>query len=299
MFESLSKNAYDAYKRASVRLFGNFTDRVIGNFKSLKKNMLGASINVLLKTWVSMIFLSTLLAYASTLITMSALAFFFALEAVTSFYIIALVPLLVAASVFFVLYIYPMQKCRSVQKSIELNIPFAMSHMNAIVSSGIPPEFMFELLMGFEEYGEIANQSKQVVRNIKTFGMSSVSAINDVAKKTPSEDFRNILTGISSTIEKGGNLVNYIKDVSDMALFNYRIKREKYMKTLSTYADIYTALLVAAPLMMIAILGIMGIIGGEVLGLTIQELMLLMTWIVLPVLNMSFLAFVHITHPGV
>jgi flagellar protein FlaJ len=286
------------YKRFSVRIFGNLADRLINNFKGLKMNLLGASINILLKTWVSVIFMSTFLAYTFSLIATSIFVIIVAVDFITFLYMIIFVPILAASVVFFVLYLYPVQRYRAVQKSIDLNIPFALSHMSAIASSGIPPEFIFELLTKFDEYGEIANQSKIVVRNIKAFGMSSVSAINNVAERTPSEDFRDILTGISATIEKGGNLVEYIKDMSNRALFNYRLKREKYMKTLSTYADIYTALLVAAPLMMLAILGIMGIIGGSVLGLTISDLMLLMTWVMLPILNISFLAFVHITYPG-
>ena len=104
---------------------------------------------------------------------------------------------------------------------------------------------------------------------------------------------------MTATIEKGGNLVEYINQMSEKAMFDYRIRREKYLKTLSTYADIYTALLVAAPLMMLSVLGIMSIIGGTILGMTIGDLITLMTWIVLPALNISFLAFVHVTYPGV
>ncbi len=171
--------------------------------------------------------------------------------------------------------------------------------MAAIASSGIPTEFMFELLTGFKEYGEISEDSKLIMRNMKTFGMSSVDSLKDIAERTPSQDFREILLGIVSTVESGGNIVEYLREMADKALFSYRIKREKYLKTLSTYADIYTALLVAAPLMMLSLLATMSIIGGSVMGLTINELMLLITWVILPVLNVGFLIFVHTTYPGV
>ena len=105
--------------------------------------------------------------------------------------------------------------------------------------------------------------------------------------------------GITSTIETGGNLITYLNELSEKALFEYRIKREKYLKTLSTYADIYTALLVAAPLMFLALLATMGIIGGDIMGLGIPELIFLITWVVLPLMNIGFLVFVHVTYPGV
>ncbi len=290
---------YDAYKRLSVKFFGSLADKCIDKFRGLKKSLVGSYIQVLLRTWVSIIFFSTVVSYIASFVVLYIILTMFAAKGAIFINTIIFAPILIASLTFLMLYIYPIQKCKGIKKSIEINLPFALAHMNAVISSGIPPEFMFELLTGLEEYGEVANQSRLIVRNIKTFGMSSISAINDVAEKTPSEEFKNILTGISRTIEKGGRLEDYVNHLADRAIFNYRIKREKYLKTLSTYADIYTALLVAAPLMMLALLGIMGMIGGTIMGLTTNQLIVLMTWMVLPVLNIIFLVFIHMTYPGI
>jgi len=289
---------YDFYKRLSVRLFGKLADKTLGYFKELKTSLISSYMQVLLKTWVSMMFFTSVITFVVSLAALLVLSIVFPLEGMLFISLIGFVPIGAACAAFAVMYMYPVQKRKAVKKSIDLNLPFALAHMNAIASSGIPPEFMFELLTDLDEYGEVANQAQLVVRNIKTLGMSSISAINDVASKTPSDEFRDVLTGISTTIEKGGNLTTYVRHMSDMALFDYKIRREKYLKTLSTYADIYTALLVAAPLMMLAILGIMGIIGGTVLGLTVEEMILFMTWAVLPIINIIFLVFLHVTHPG-
>ncbi len=287
-----------AYKRLSVTIFGGLVDRWIENFKPLKHHIMAANIRILLKTWVCMIFLTSTLAFLGAFIAAIILHSLFEFDWLMSVYIWIFVPVLSGLFTFLIFYIYPIQKSNSIKNSIEKDIPFALANISAIASSGIPPEAMFELITEFEEYGTIAEQAKIIVRNIKTFGMSSTKAITDVANRTPSEEFKQILTGITTTIEKGGNLVDYLNEMSDRALFDYRIKREKYLKTLSTYADIYTALLVAAPLMMLSVLGIMAIIGGTVLGLGIQELIFLITWIVLPALNVGFILFVHMTYPG-
>lgn len=287
------------YKRISVRLFGLLYDKYEENFLPLRPHLRGASIQVLLKTWVCMILLTSVILYIGTLSTVLILSNFIPLDIVVLAYLILFMPVLVASIGFFIFYIYPMERAKTIMNQIDNNLPFALAHMSAIASSGIPPEYMFEMLTDFDEYGGIANHAKMIVRNIHTFGMSSTRAISDVAQKTPSASFKQILMGISTTIEKGGNLVDYMKEMSDKALFEYSIKREKYLKTLSTYADIYTALLVAAPLMMLAILGVMGIIGGQILGLSIEDLILVLTFIILPILNISFLAFIHLTYPGV
>lgn len=287
------------YKRAAVWMFGGIVEKNTEYFKSLKPQLDGAGIHILLKTWICMILLGTLIIYAVSLLASLAMAYAFAFEVILFVYVVVLMPILIASVAFFIIYIYPIQKAKNIKNEIENNLPFALAHMSAIVSSGIPPEYMFDMLTDFEEYGSIANHAEMIVRDIRTFGMSSTRAINAVANKTPSQSFRQILIGISTTIEKGGNLIDYIKEMSDKSLFEYSIKREKYLKTLSTYADIYTALLVAAPLMMLAVLGVMGIIGGEVMGLSINELILIITWVILPAVNTSFLAFIHMTYPGI
>ncbi len=289
----------DFYKQLSLRFFGRFADKYINNFEALRPNLRFANIGILLRTWISMIFLTTALVYIASLIASIIVVLLAGLDFILAFYVVVFVPILAAALTFLIFYAYPIQKAKKIRRSIETNMPFALTHMSAIASSGIPPELMFELLTKFEEYGEISRQSSLIVRNIKTFGMSSLLAIRDVAQRTPSVSFRQILNGIDSTIEKGGNLTEYLDDMSEKTLFDYRMKREKYLKTLSTYADVYTALLIAAPLMMLAILGILSVIGGDIAGYSLKDMMILITLGIIPLLNIAFLAFVHLTYPGV
>ena len=287
------------YKKFSVLLFGSLVESQLASFNSLGPHLKGAGIKILLKTWVSMLFLTSILAYLFSFITVLLISIIFQFEFVIILYYLIIAPTLVASFTFLLLYLYPIERSNSIKNSIERDLPFALSHMSAIASSGIPPEFLFELLTGFKEYGVISKQAEMILRNMKIFGMSSARAIRDVASKTPSPDFKKILYGITSTMEKGGNLATYLKTMADSALFDYRIKREKYLKTLSTYADIYTALLVAAPLILLSVLGILSILGANILGLTVGNFIALITFVVLPAMNIVFLLFVHITYPGV
>ncbi|MEM5798175.1 MAG: type II secretion system F family protein [Candidatus Aenigmatarchaeota archaeon] len=287
------------YQKVATTIFDPLSKRLEPSFETLKPHLKGAGMTISLRAWISSCLLTTLLTYTLTFIFIEIANIYLLLEPFTFLYILVFVPILSAAFSFVLLYIYPIELAKSKQKSIDTNLPFALAHMSAIASSGIPPEFMFEMLTEFKEYGEIAKQSKMIVNNMKVFGMSSVAAMKDVAEKSPSKLFRHVILGIASTIEKGGNLVEYLKVMSDKALFEYRIRREAYLKTLSTYADLYTGLLVAAPLIILATLAVMAIVGGEILGMTIGDVINLITWTGLPFLNIMFLIFVHITYPGV
>ncbi len=291
------QSVYESLAKAS---FGWLVEKNIKDFEPLSQHLRGARINILLKTWVCIIFFTSMLVYFISLAAVIAVGLFVEIFYLYYYIMIAFIPVLAASFAFLGFYLYPIQKASSRANSIDNNLPFAITHMAATASSGIPPEFMFGLIAGFKEYGEISKEAGMIVRNIRTFGSSSVAAMKTVASQTPSKQLKEVLLGISSTIETGGNLTAYLKEMSDKALFEYRVKREKYLKTLSTYADIYTALLVAAPLFLLSTMATMSIIGGDVLGgLSSSQVVTLMTWAVLPLMNISFLAFIHVTYPGV
>ncbi|RLJ07569.1 MAG: hypothetical protein DRP12_01970 [Candidatus Aenigmatarchaeota archaeon] len=287
------------YQKLAITLFDPISRRFEPSFQPLKPHLRGSGLDINLRTWISISLLTVLLVYTFTFLSIEVLNIFLLLEPFTYFYFLAFIPILTSAFSFVLLYIYPIEKAKSIQKSLDTNLPFALAHMSAIASSGIPPEFMFEMLSEFKEYGEISRYAKMIVNNMHVLGMSSVNAIKHAARRSPSKLFKYMLLGIASTMEKGGNLVEYLKVMSEKALFEYRIRREAYLKTLSTYADLYTGLLVAAPLMILATLAVMAIVGGEILGMTIGDLMNFITWVLLPFMNLAFLLFVHITYPGI
>jgi flagellar protein FlaJ len=287
------------YERMAKASFSWLTEKTVIHFEPLKPYLKGARIKILIKAWVSIIYLSSVIAFFASLSFVIVLGFIFDIFYMIYWIMLVFSPILGASFAFLTLYVYPMQRAKSRAKSIENNLPFAVTHMSAISSSGIPPEFMFSLIGGFKEYGEISEEANMIVRNIRTFGSSSIAAMKNVASQTPSKQLKEILMGISSTIETGGNLSAYLREMSEKALFDYRIKREKYIKTLSTYADIYTALLVAAPLFLLSTMAIMSIIGGDIMGLSTSQIVTIMTWLLLPVMNTAFLTFIHITYPGV
>ena len=285
------------YRKLSVRMFGWLARITENSFSSIEPQLRSAGISMLLRTWVSIVYMTVFLVYSISLALVLSLHLVIGFEGIEMIYYIIFVPVLTASLAFLTIYLYPAQKAKSAAKSIESNLPFALIHMSALSSSGIPPEFMFELLSRFREYGEMSRQMALVSRNIKTFGMSSVAALTNVASTTPSKTLKQILNGIASIIERGGNLEYYLNEMSEKTLFDYRMRREKYSKTLSTLSDVYTALLITAPLMLISVVVMMNMIGGDIFGLGIGESMILMIGFVVAA-NVIYLAFLEMSYPG-
>ncbi len=87
----------------------------------------------------------------------------------------------------------------------------------------------------------------------------------------------------------------YLKNAGEQSLFTWRTKRQKYLQQLSTYAEFYTGLLIAAPLFLIALFSVMYMIQPEVGGFDIFQLMRVSIYLIIPSLNIAFLVFLHVT----
>jgi flagellar protein FlaJ len=171
--------------------------------------------------------------------------------------------------------------------------------MASIVESGIPPSAIFGLVAKFEEYGELAKEMKKVARNIEVFGLDPLTAIREVAKRTPSKSFKEILNGFVSTIETGGSIVLFLRNAGQQALFEWRMKRERFLGKLSTYAEFYTGILIAAPLFIVALFSVMAIVQPVVGGIHILRLMEISIYFLLPALNVGFLMFLKGTEVAI
>lgn len=284
-----------------IRTLGMWGSRKFSRqFSSLKKLFIESNLNVLFEIFVGKMILAAIVAFAVSVVS-SFILFTTIMDMPLVFTMVAsiLTGLVVSGFSMLAFYSYPFHIISSRRTSIEANMPFAINHMAAISGSGVPPFVIFKLLSTTKEYGEVAKESERVVKNIDILGMDIVSALRNVADRTTSKDFKQFLYGFVSNVETGGDLRKYLENSGKDAMFDYKIKREKYMKTLSTYADIYTAVLIAAPLFFISILSVMSLLGGTIGGLDIPSVMRLGVYILIPVLNIAFLMFLQYTQPKV
>ena len=131
------------------------------------------------------------------------------------------------------------------------------------------------------------------------FGYDILTAIKAVSLTTPSENFKEFLDGFVSTIETGGDLKSYLSQKSSEALLNYRLERQKYVESLSTYSDLYTGVLIAAPLFFVTALSLVSVLGGSIGGMSVNSIITLGTYLIIPALNLVFLIFLELNQPEI
>ena len=225
------------YKKA-LRFFGRISTQHLGSYVNpLKEEIVKANMGILFELYVGQMLLAACFAFLAAFF---GVAIFLAVKGFPLLIASAsglLAGLTVAGIVLFLFHSYPYQRMASKTSDLEANMPFAVNHMAAIAASGMPPFVLFKLLSDVPEFGEVANEAKHIVRNVEVFGMDVNTAIRNVAERTPNDAFRQFLFSIISTIETGGDLKKFFENSAKDALFTYRLRRQKYLQTLATYAD--------------------------------------------------------------
>lgn len=298
----------EVYKGSSLGLIANVTVRkislfLVNNFPQffgyLYNALRAANVKVLSNTYVNIMVLVTVVLTAAMFFFL--LIVFFVLnhplyQVVLRSVIFSLVAGLLCATIF---YVYPFMKIRERRRKTTTNLPFAINHMSAVSTSGVPPARMFELIAESGEYEEVGVEVKKVVDFTNIFGYDLLTAIKAVASTTPSLPLKKFLEGMVSTIETGGDLVSYLRQQADEAALTYKLERQRYNETVSTYSDIYTGVLIAAPLFFIAAMALVNMLGGTLGGLGVGTVMALGAYVAIPLLNVGFIIFLQLTQPEV
>ena len=92
-------------------------------------------------------------------------------------------------------------------------------------------------------------------------GLNFKDALSNAAKRTPSKKFKNILEGIKSTIEAGGDLKSYLKDTTKELMAFYKIRLEKYENQVMLLTEMYLTAVIVGSIFLLVISVIFSVIG--------------------------------------
>ncbi len=284
-----------AIRRVSLYLLDEFPDF----FKDLYHALRLANIKVLSNTYVNMMVLGVLV---STVLGFFIFGIFFTATALPITQILfrtVMMAFLMGVAAFAGFYAYPYSKMKQRRRSINTNLPFAINHMAAVSSSGVAPVRMFKLISQSKEYGEVSVEIEKIVNYIDVFGYDVLTALKAVAATSPSYGFKDFLEGMVSTTQTGGDLKSYFSQKAEEAMLNYKLERQKYTETISTYSDIYTGILIAAPLFFVAALSLVSLLGGKIGGMDVNVVIVIGTYVIIPFMNVAFLTFLEMTQPEI
>ena len=297
---------YTVYQTSSYgklsNFFAGFITRLVVNgyprfYSNISHSLRTADMKIFSQTYISrQIFTSVLLFLLFFLLSVS-VNFLFNNVLIFTVVTTLAISMLVGIITFGFFYYYPATIASGRSRLIKNDLPFVIIHMAAVAGSGAKPISIFRLIASSHEYKGVEGEIKKIVNYVNLFGYDLSTAMKTVATSTPSLKFRDLLTGMVATIESGGSLKSYLSQMSEDAMNTYRLERKKYVDTLSTYSDVYTGILIAAPLLFIVTLAIINHLGGTIGTLTVGAVANIGTYIAMPFLNVVFILFLNIIQP--
>ena len=279
------------------RMFGKIGLRLSNKdtFGSLKSDLRKANIPLLLSTYISLMLYLTFMSFIFAFLVAS-IASFIHVFSMTQLLKNVAVSLIIPPITFVLLFVYPSMQAKSIDKKINAELPFAALYMAAISSSGIGPTKVFDLMARSKEYKNIARETRKIVNKMNVYGLDLVSAIKDSLRNISNKKFVELLNGVATTIATGGNLQTFFEQKASSLFVNYRLERRKFMAASGTYADIYTGLLITAPLIFMLVLLLINLLGTSIAGLTPLSIAVLSIGAII-MLNIGFLMFLQLTQP--
>jgi len=160
--------------------------------------------------------------------------------------------------------------------------------MAVMATAGATPEEIIRSVASIPK-DSVAEFMSDVVRDIDLLGKDIVTALEAAKERSPSRTLEEFLAEISAIIRTGGDIRDFLISYGRSILSSKAIEAKEFSETLSTLAEVFIILMVVFPLLLIIMFSIMALLGGTIAGISIDTVMMIMTYMVVPAIGIAFL----------
>jgi flagellar protein FlaJ len=194
----------DKLAALSFRLFGKASPFFLKKvFPQLKGQLERARVKIYPETYISLMFFIALLTVPVSVIGLFAVLTFNFLPLL----ILVFIPLFVIAGFIVV----PMNNASDRSIGIERELPFSAAYISIMSSGGIAPYDSFKRLTEVNLMPAMSKEARDIVKDVEIFGTDPLTALEQAAKKTPLDLFREFLGGYASTVIIGGDIGHFLE----------------------------------------------------------------------------------------
>jgi flagellar protein FlaJ len=189
---------------------------------------------------------------------------------------------------FLLAFYYPNIIADERKKKIENALPFGVLYMSTLARAGFPPQKIASLMAGFKEYGELSHESSKIANDVDALGLDISDALNRAIKRSPSPQWTELLAGLKTTINVGGDLASFLDQKADGFVSDYKRRLGEFSNFLTLMIEIYITLVIVGGIFFIVISSVMSSIGAVPVSL-LKTANLLIVIIGIPVLTGAFI----------
>jgi flagellar protein FlaJ len=215
---------------------------------------------------------------------------------ITLFLVSLLFGIFVGISVFIYFYFYPDMAKADYIKEIEDNLPFFALYFYSYSGSGMNLIDIFRLLNKEKRFGAINKEISYFLALIDVFGYDLLSALLNLANKTPSEKFKEFLFGLISVIRSGGSLRDYAKIYAKEQIEEYEIQLKSYNEKANLWVTLYAFFFITFPIVLLILAFLFSFASGNI---SILDSLTFFFVVIIPFSYITYLYMIHIYQPKI
>ena len=205
--------------------------------------------------------------------------------------------ILLVPGVFIGIFTYPSTVATSRKSSIELDLPYAITYMQALSMTMTLYNVIRKIYEADDLFGEVGKEFGLIVRDVEVFGDDLYTAIRNLQAVTPSKNLEEFLNDLLLLSNSGGDITNFLSSRSAYFRESAARELENVLKTIEIMAEVYVTAFVAGPITMIIIIVAQNL-GGKsdlsqympliILGLALGSIgMIYILYLMLPTIKMD------------
>lgn len=285
------------FTRTAMRYLDKHIQPHLELFTELKKDLRKSGLRKSLEEYLSMSIFTCIILFIielpvfSLVFSLLGLGFFF------SFFMAITTSVLICAFFFLLFINYPKFIIRDKTREIDRTLPFAGIYLSSIASSRLPPHRIFEIFSQFKEYGELNEEIKKIITDMKVFGLNIYDSLERAVERTPSKELGDLFWAILSTLKAGGDLSVYLDEVSKSFLSEYKRRLNEFAHSLAIYLEIYLTALVLGTIFFIILTSVM----SGFTGLVAENVLFLQFFLIfffIPLMSTAFIILIKSSSPG-
>jgi flagellar protein FlaJ len=126
--------------------------------------------------------------------------------------------------------------------NVENNMPMFVTTMAALSTSDMSFDKVFYILSEKKEFGQLAEDAKQIYRLLKHYSVGAAEACRFVAQRTSSQTESDFFQRLSHSLDVGEKLDRFMHNEHDVMMDEYMLKSESALKDLDFVKEIYTGI---------------------------------------------------------
>ncbi len=131
------------------------------------------------------------------------------------------------------------EKNAAKKKKIEKELPYFMTFVTLLATSGFGPYTIFQKLKDVTLLPESRNESEKILKRVDLLGMDPLTAMTKVKEKSPAREFADFLGGYVSAIQGGGDVVSYLSSKMKSAFERYAEVEKESIEKVTTIIETY------------------------------------------------------------